>query len=253
MAQTNADGGSRPQSAGLDDGPCSPLSKFCKDKLTDIDKRLQAAIVHKVDLKEALEVARPTVVSRYPRSASAASLARAVTVDSGLARTFPREHHCLTKNEKDKKFQKAVDYFEKVQQANELAAQIKPGTLKRNSSTPAIVGKETTPKGSKESVARKDSKDKVPAAAPASEEKKDAAASEGQGNARAKFLKALGMPKERKSVLVLTAIKAIESAGEPAADKKRGSTSEIGGSVVMGKNTLLARLKAKRESLATIE
>lgn len=254
IAEQQLEDAIRPQSAGAAEcTPRSPLSKFCKDKLSDMDKRLHAAIIHKVDLKEALEIERPRMVSRNPRTLN---LTRAETLDcdnSGRPRSRSMatlEHRRLSRDEKDVNLQKAVDYFHKVKEANEMAEEIRAksraGTARRNSSTPCLgTGSR---KGSKDSSksSRRGSKDGLALTNGAAEE--PAEDGKNPGKARARFLAALGMPQERKSLLALTAIKAIGEGGQ--AERRASTNGQIGGQIFLEKNNLLERLRRKRDSIA---
>jgi len=261
----------RPQSTGaldMDDSPqspvWSPLSKFCKDRLQDIDGRLPARI-HKVDLKEALEIERPRIVSRNPR---ASSLCRATSKDSDQDGTVSRPHSrqsCaeqrrLSVDEKSMNLQKAVNYFHMVKETNEMTAPIRSsskGSCRRHHSTPCLekAGSRKNSKDSTQQQSRRGSREAEAQAAleaVASQEANDFTdPTPNPGKARARLLAALGMTmpgQERKSLLAMTAINAIASAGQ--IEKKEAKNGEIGGQIFRQRNSLLDRLKERR---ATIE
>lgn len=255
--------------------PLSPLAKFCRDKLTSSNGSYYGKTIHTVDLKEALEIERPRMVealtpklkpSKMKRASSAAELhvdTKSNVTPMGASMDFPRspsksiQLRRLSLIEKDVNVQKAVSYFSKVQEANELSAQIRSGARQRSSSVPCLHpgSKDSSDKkGSKDStqVPRKDSKEKAPDSKPM--EPAPAEKKEEPSAVKAKMLKALGMPStglDRKSMLAATAVKALETAAEP--ERKVSKMGAIGGTMIAGKNTLLERLKAKRAMLATIE
>lgn len=260
--------------------PLSPLAKFCRDKLTSSNGcYYHDKTIHTVDLKEALEIERPRVVEaltpklkppKIQRSSSAAGLhvdTKSKFEPKGAPMDFLRSpmHYKqlrrLSLIEKDVNVQKAVSYFSKVQETNELSAQIRSGARNRSSSMPCLhpASKDSSDtKGSKDStqVPRKESKGRAPDSKDSTQvPRKDS--KEGQKEAaiaaKAKMLKALGMAAPRPNLLAASAVKAFETAAQPEPEKKGSKMGAIGGSMMSGKNTLLQRLKAKQAMLATME
>jgi len=244
------------------------MGKFVKDQFKEPDgaPKRRSSVVHKVDLKEALEIDRPAIVMRQPNLRAGLlndSPKKAQTLD-GLAGSPGKRHSLLSQMEKrslsidemDNNVQKAVDYFSMVKKVNEMSQDIRSGprALIKQTSLPELHGKNDRG-GSKDAAggSRKGSKGNIPPAdaKKAEEPKKEEEAK--PMNARAKFLAAMGLPQDRKSLLASNALKALASAGsednagggEKKEEKKPANRSSIGGSMHTGKNTLLARLRER--------